>query len=93
MGALGTVGQFAMASALHRAPAARIGTIEYTSIIWATVIGIFFFAEWPEWTSYAGACAHYHGLDAAPFAAEKGRSTARNRCYVIKIAFPDRTGS
>ncbi len=55
MGALGTVGQFAMATALLRAPAARIGTIEYTSIIWATVIGIFFFNEFPEWTSYAGA--------------------------------------
>lgn len=55
MGALGTVGQFAMASALHRAPAARIGTIEYTSIIWATVIGIFFFGEWPELTVYGGA--------------------------------------
>ena len=55
MGAFGTVGQFAMATALHRAPAARIGTIEYTSIIWATVIGIFFFGEWPEWTVYAGA--------------------------------------
>ena len=55
MGAFGTVGQFAMATALHRAPAARIGTLEYTSIIWATVIGIFFFGEWPEWTVYAGA--------------------------------------
>lgn len=55
MGLLGTVGQFAMATALHRAPAARIGTVEYTNIIWATLIGIFFFAEWPDWTVYAGA--------------------------------------
>lgn len=55
MGALGTLGQFAMATALHRAPAARIGTVEYTNIIWATLIGILAFGEWPEWTAYAGA--------------------------------------
>ena len=55
MGALGTIGQFAMATALHRAPAARIGTVEYTNIIWATVIGILAFQEFPDWTVYAGA--------------------------------------
>jgi S-adenosylmethionine uptake transporter len=55
MGALGTIGQFMMATALHRAPAARIGTVEYTNIIWATLIGIFVFQEWPDWTVYAGA--------------------------------------
>lgn len=55
MGALGTVGQFAMATALHRAPAARIGTVEYTNIVWATIIGIVVFHEWPDWTVYAGA--------------------------------------
>jgi drug/metabolite transporter (DMT)-like permease len=55
MGALGTIGQFMMATALHRAPAARIGTVEYTNIIWATLIGIFIFQEWPHWTVYAGA--------------------------------------
>ena len=37
------------------APAARIGTVEYTNIIWATLIGIFIFQEWPHWTVYAGA--------------------------------------
>ena len=35
--------------------AARIGTVEYTNIIWATLIGIFIFQEWPDWTVYAGA--------------------------------------
>jgi len=55
MGLLGTAGQFALASALRAAPAARIGTVEFTNIIWATLIGIFFFGEWPGITAYLGA--------------------------------------
>ena len=55
IGALGTGGQFAMALALRAAPAARIGVVDYTSLIWATLIGIVVFAEWPEATVYIGA--------------------------------------
>ena len=55
MGLLGTAGQFGLASALRAAPAARIGTVEFTNIIWATLIGIFFFGEWPALTAYFGA--------------------------------------
>mgnify|MGYP003336627011 CR=1 FL=1 len=55
MGLLGTAGQFALATALRAAPAARIGTVEFTNIIWATLIGIFFFSEWPTLTAYFGA--------------------------------------
>jgi S-adenosylmethionine uptake transporter len=54
IGALGTAGQFAMATALRAAPAARIGVVDYTSLIWATVIGTVFFAEWPEQSVYFG---------------------------------------
>ena len=55
IGALGTGGQFAMALALRAAPAARIGVVDYTSLIWASLIGIVIFAEWPEPTVYIGA--------------------------------------
>ena len=54
IGALGTAGQFAMAFALRAAPAARIGVVDYTSLVWASIIGIVFFAEWPEPTVYIG---------------------------------------
>ena len=55
IGALGTGGQFAMALALRAAPAARIGVVDYTNLIWASLIGIVIFAEWPEPTVYIGA--------------------------------------
>jgi S-adenosylmethionine uptake transporter len=54
-GLLGTIGQFAMATALRSAPAARIGVVDYTSLVWASLIGIVIFAEWPELSVYAGA--------------------------------------
>ena len=55
IGLLGTCGQVALARALRAAPAARIGTVEYTSMVWATVIGIVVFGEWPALTAYLGA--------------------------------------
>jgi S-adenosylmethionine uptake transporter len=54
IGVLGTAGQFAMATALRAAPAARIGVVDYTSLIWASIIGTVFFAEWPEQSVYFG---------------------------------------
>jgi drug/metabolite transporter (DMT)-like permease len=53
-GALGTAGQFAMAMALRAAPAARIGVVDYTSLVWASLIGVVIFSEWPEPTVYLG---------------------------------------
>ncbi len=55
VGLLGTTGQFAMAYALRSAPAARVGVVDYTSLIWASIIGMVVFAEWPGITVYAGA--------------------------------------
>ena len=54
-GLLGTIGQFAMATALRSAPAARIGVVDYTSLVWASIIGMVIFAEWPALSVYVGA--------------------------------------
>ncbi len=55
IGALGTVGHLLFAQAFKRAPAARIGAVEYTGFIWALPIGIFAFGEWPSVAALAGA--------------------------------------
>jgi drug/metabolite transporter (DMT)-like permease len=55
IGALGTVGHLLFAEAFKRAPAARIGAVEYTGFIWAVPIGLFFFGEWPSVAALAGA--------------------------------------
>ena len=55
IGALGTMGHLLFAEAYKRAPAARIGAIEYTGFIWAAGIGIIAFGEWPTVPMLAGA--------------------------------------
>jgi S-adenosylmethionine uptake transporter len=54
-GLLGTGGQFAMATALRSAPAARIGVVDYTSLVWASLFGMMIFGEWPGVSVYVGA--------------------------------------
>lgn len=55
IGALGTIGHLLFAEAYKRAPAARIGAMEYTGFIWAAGIGIIAFGEWPTVPMLAGA--------------------------------------
>ncbi|MHB2167181.1 DMT family transporter [Alsobacter sp. R-9] len=55
IGILGTLGHFLFAQAFKRAPAARVGAVEYTGFVWAVLIGILGFGEWPTWSALAGA--------------------------------------
>lgn len=45
MGALGGVGHFAMILALTRAPASALAPFDYSSLIWAALIGVVVFGE------------------------------------------------
>jgi len=54
-GALGVAGHFSLTSAFARAPASRLAPIEYTALVWASLLGWFVFNEVPLWTTYAGA--------------------------------------
>ncbi|MDQ0315260.1 DMT family transporter [Amorphus orientalis] len=55
IGFLGAFGQLAIAAGFARAPAAKLGVIEYTSFIWATLFGLILFAEVPKLETVAGA--------------------------------------
>lgn len=54
-GALGVAGHFLLTTAFARAPASRLAPIEYTALIWASLLGWLLFAEVPPLTTYAGA--------------------------------------
>jgi drug/metabolite transporter (DMT)-like permease len=55
LGLLGTAGYLAFAGALKHLPAARFSVVEYTGLIWAALIGFFFFTEVPAATVWYGA--------------------------------------
>jgi drug/metabolite transporter (DMT)-like permease len=55
IGVIGGVGQLMVTTAFHHAEASIIAPLEYTSIIWATGIGYFFFAEVPRVATMFGA--------------------------------------
>ncbi len=54
-GALGVGGHLFLTSAFARAPASRLAPIEYTALIWASLLGWLVFSEVPPLTTYAGA--------------------------------------
>ncbi|MEM6381230.1 MAG: DMT family transporter [Pseudomonadota bacterium] len=56
IGTLGTVGHLFMAYGFKHAKAARLGPMEYTSLVWAALYGYVFFAEVPGWRLAVG-CA------------------------------------
>jgi len=55
IGVLGATGHILLTWAFARAPAARLGVIEYTAFVWAAVIGYVWFAEVPSVASIVGA--------------------------------------
>jgi drug/metabolite transporter (DMT)-like permease len=55
VGALGTVGAFLLATAFSRSEAAKVAVSEYTGLIWAALIGYFFFHETPRTIVWIGA--------------------------------------
>ncbi len=54
-GALGVAGHLTLTSAYARAAASRLAPIEYTALIWASLLGFFIFSEVPLYTTYLGA--------------------------------------
>ena len=80
IGCLGAFGQLAVAAGFSRAPAARLGVLEYTGFLWAAVLGFVFFAEIPRAETLAGAAIIVAACLIAlrPARAEPaGRATAR----------------
>jgi S-adenosylmethionine uptake transporter len=80
IGCLGAFGQLAVAAGFSRAPAARLGVLEYTGFLWAAVFGFVFFAEIPRAETLAGAAIIVAACLIAlrPVRAEPaGRATAR----------------
>lgn len=55
IGALGTAGHLLLARAFALAEASALAPIEYTSLVWAVVLGYAFFGEWPSLWVFAGA--------------------------------------
>ena len=54
-GMLGVAGHLTLTSAFARAEASRLAPLEYTALIWASLLGYFVFGEVPLITTYAGA--------------------------------------
>lgn len=55
IGMLGTAGHLCLASAYRHADASQLGVFEYTSFVWAILIGLFAFGEVPGATTLMGA--------------------------------------
>jgi drug/metabolite transporter (DMT)-like permease len=55
IGALGVLGHLLMARAYAKAEAARLASLEYTALLWASLFGFAFFGEVPTVTTLAGA--------------------------------------
>jgi S-adenosylmethionine uptake transporter len=54
IGVLGTVGHLFMTWGFKHANAARLGPMEYTSLIWAALYGLLLFQEMPGWRLFVG---------------------------------------
>lgn len=54
-GMLGVGGHLLLTSAFARAAASRLAPLEYTALVWASLLGFAVFGEVPLWTTYAGA--------------------------------------
>jgi drug/metabolite transporter (DMT)-like permease len=53
-GCCAAIGQFGITSAYKFAPAKEISVFDYTQVIFAAMLGFFFFAEIPETLSFVG---------------------------------------
>ena len=54
LGSLGFGVWYLMTLGYARAPAQRLAPIEYTAIVWSSLLGAIFFSEWPSWNVYLG---------------------------------------
>ena len=54
IGALGSLGQLALAQAMKEAEITAVLPLEFTKLIWAAAFGLVFFAEVPDWGTWVG---------------------------------------
>lgn len=54
LGILGGIGHFALIKAFDRSPAATLAPFDYTKLVWATVLGLFLFGDFPDSWSLVG---------------------------------------
>lgn len=54
-GITGGLGHLCLIQAFKKAPASAVAPFAYSSLVWATISGLFVFGEWPEWTTFLGA--------------------------------------
>ena len=63
LGLFGAIGHFFMIKAFEKAPASLLAPFNYTSLIWATVLGFFMFGDLPDaWTIFGAAIIISSGL-------------------------------
>ena len=55
MGVLSMAGQWAGIRALRLGEASLVSSLEYIKLVWAALLGVVLFAEWPEVATLAGA--------------------------------------
>ena len=55
IGILGGIGQILLTQSYRYADASLVAPFEYTTMLWATLLGWFVFGQWPETTVIAGA--------------------------------------
>ena len=63
LGLLGAVGHFFMIKAFEKGPASLLAPFNYTSLIWATILGFFLFGDLPDaWTIFGAILIISSGL-------------------------------
>lgn len=55
IGLLGGIAQIFMTRAFSIAPVSIVSPFDYTAILWATLLGWWFWREFPDWTTFVGA--------------------------------------
>lgn len=55
IGIFGAIGQLAITQSLRLAPISTIMPMDYSALIWATIIGIIVFSQWPSLSIFFGA--------------------------------------
>jgi len=55
VGVLGGIAQIFMTRAFSLAPISVVSPFDYTAILWATLLGWWFWQDFPDWTTFTGA--------------------------------------
>lgn len=55
LGTLGGISQFGLIKAFQAAPAAIVSPFGYSNMIWATLLGLLIFGDFPHWSTLVGA--------------------------------------